>query len=304
MIAKTKSFTLLSLLFLTICISSCMDSPEVDDPNKRLADEIRTIDNYLIANNSLFIVKDVSGVRMAIEELGKNLPAMSNSTVKVDYVGKLFSDGTTFDQGTIDGPLSSYIDGWKIAMSTLPAGTKARLYIPSAFGYGARSLAQIPANSILVFDIYFKEVTESAGQKSRFTTDTTAIDDYLALKGITSFVKDTTGIRYVITEPGSGSIPYWYNGVKIKFTIKLLPDDTRIVATVEREPIDEFYSRPIDFFHGLNIILQKMKAGSKATVYVPSGRAFSTLGARDGAGVTVVPPNANIIVDVELIQVF
>ena len=45
--------------------------------------------------------------------------------------------------------------------------------------------------------------------------------------------------------------------------------------------------------------LQKLSAGSKAVLYIPSGFAFGADGASDGAG-TSIPANANIIVEVEI----
>ena len=66
-----------------------------------------------------------------------------------------------------------------------------------------------------------------------------------------------------------------------------------------RSPSDQFYSRPVDYIMGMIIGLQKLSAGSKAVLYVPSGFAFGADGASDGAG-TSIPANANIIVEVEI----
>src|SRR5690606_1678290 len=139
-----------------------------------------------------------------------------------------------------------YIDGWKIAFTTLPAGSKATLYIPSGYGYGNRNNSSIPANSILQFDVNFKDVEETTAELNRLKEDTLAIDDYITDKGIENVVIDDSGLRYTINQEGTGSSPFWYTKVKIKYTIKLLTDDTKVVATVEREPSTEFASRVID----------------------------------------------------------
>lgn len=291
------------LLLLVITLSSCMDSKEVEDPYKRLEQDVATIDSYLAANG-LPAIKDVSGVRMVIQTLGQELPAQHNSHVLVDYVGKLLADGSVFDQGTIDDDLSRYIDGWKIAFTTLPVGSKAQLYIPSGYGYGSNSSGEIPANSILVFDVDFIDVEESATEKAQFDKDTTDINAYLEDKEIAEeVIKDATGVRYVITQEGTGATADWYSKVKLKYTIKLLADDSKTVATVEREPTADFASRPVDYIHGLKVGLRKLSEGSKATLYVPSGLGFGTSGASDGTGSLVVPANANLIIDVEVIEV-
>ena len=124
---------------------------------------------------------------------------------------------------------SNYIEGWQIALTTLPAGSKATLYIPPYWGYRDSPVGTIPANSILVFDIVFNEVVATSTELQRLGADTVAIDAYLTSKSIVA-VKDTTGLRYIFNETGSGSIPSWYDKVKITIHIKLLTDDTKTIV--------------------------------------------------------------------------
>jgi len=295
---NTSTFGLILLLLVFV---SCLNEDKTEDPYKRLTKEVKAIDDYL-TTMGITPIKDVSGVRMVITQLGTGLPATVKSKINIDYVGKLFSTGATFDQGNVNDVLEKYIDGWKIAFTTLPAGSKATLYIPSGYGYGNRDNSSIPANSILQFDVNFKDVEETTAELNRLKEDTLAIDDYITDKGIENVVIDDSGLRYTINQEGTGSSPFWYTKVKIKYTIKLLTDDTKVVATVEREPSTEFASRVIDYIHGLKIGLQKMEEGGKATFYIPSGLGFGTVGASDGASL-VVPANANLIVDLELIDI-
>src|SRR5687767_4449156 len=132
---KRRSTLLLLLSCAIFLVVSCNSKDDVYDPYKQWAQEVAAIDAYLTANG-IVAEKDITGVRMVITELGKGLPASLGSTVEVDYVGNLFSSGVTFDEGTTKNPLSGYIDGWKIAMTTLPVGSKATVYIPSIYGYG------------------------------------------------------------------------------------------------------------------------------------------------------------------------
>lgn len=292
-------FFLCSTMFVTF---SCITNDEVYDPYKQLQKDVVAIDAYL-TSNSIDAEKDLTGVRMVITQLGTGLPATLTSKVEVGYVGKFFPNGTTFDEGTTTNVLSGYIDGWKIAMTTLPAGSKATLYIPSVYGYGATSQGTIPANSILVFDVDFKKVIPTSAEAQQFNSDTTAINTYLETKSITA-IKDTTGIRYVITQQGSGPNPSWYDKLKLKYSIKLLTDDTKVVFSSAGEPSSVFASRNVDynFLQGLMIGLQKISPGGKATLYIPSGLAYRTIGATNN-GTVVVPPNSNLIVDVELLEI-
>ncbi|MCX6188380.1 MAG: FKBP-type peptidyl-prolyl cis-trans isomerase [Bacteroidetes bacterium] len=114
------------------------------------------MDEYVAAQNlhgqytstGLYYTVDVPGT-------GGN-PKVSN-TVKVEYSGYLL-DGTKFD-GTASGSpiefgLSQVILGWQEGIPQFQKGGKGKLLIPSALGYGSRSAGSIPANSVLVFDVY------------------------------------------------------------------------------------------------------------------------------------------------------
>jgi FKBP-type peptidyl-prolyl cis-trans isomerase len=288
---------------LPFIFSACdVDSNNVEDPLVQLNKDIALIDSYL-ASKGIEAVKEPNGVRMVIDVLGTKLPAKSvATTIDIDYVGKLFSNGLVFDQG--DNKkflLSDLIAGWKIAFTQLPAGSVATLYIPSYWAYGSSGRGDIPGNAILVFDVGFNEAVVTTAELEKLKSDTTAIDTYLTDKGINA-VKDTSGIRYVITEPGSGAKATWYDKLTAKFTYKAISDDTKTLITVDQKPSATFYSRPVDYANGLKVGLQKLSKGGKATFYIPSGLGFGTTGAFS-AGVNVIPANTNIIVEVELTDI-
>jgi len=288
-----------SLFVMTL--NSCNSDADVPDDLERWNAEVAQIDADL--QNTPNVLEDpVTGIRIVVTNLGTGLPAQPWNLVTVDYVGRRYADKVLFDQGTIDAKLlSGFIPGWQIALSKLPAGSEGKVIIPSIYGYGSAGYGSIPGNTILEFDIKFKKVTLSSSNAQRLNTDTLAIDNYLQGKGITA-QKDTSGVRYVITKAGSGSNPGWFNRLKLKYTIRLLTDDTHEITTIEREPSDDFYSRPIDFIHGMKIGLQKLTVGSTAVFYVPSGYAFGPEGATNNSG-TSIPGNANIIVEVELTDI-
>ncbi len=284
-----------------IILSSCNDGPNPPNELDQWLKDIEEIDAFLASSASIAI-KDPSGVRMVITTLGTGLPAQGSNTVDVDYVGRRFSDQFVFDQGNIKRNLTQLIDGWKVALSRIPAGSEATVYIPSLLGYGSSgSGSSIPPNTILEFDLRFNEVVLTTTEVEKFKADTTAIDQYLSDKGITA-EEDPTGLRYVITSPGAGATASWYDKLELKYAIKLLTDDTKTVITLERAPNEDFYSRPVDYIHGMKIGLQKLSVGSKATFYIPSGHAFGPEGASDNSG-NSIPANANIIVDVELVDI-
>ena len=293
--------TLCFLLLLT-GLNSCIEEGEVgDDQFKQLELDVAAIDDRLATLGlSTIAIKDLSGVRMVITHMGSDLPAKPTSKVKVNYVGKLFSTGGIFDSGAINDDLSKYIKGWTIAFTTLPAGSEAQLYIPSGWAYGNRENGSIPKNSILIFDVTFIDVVESTTEKNQLNSDTLAIDNYLTTKNIQNVVKDSTGLRYVITQEGTGQTPTWYNKLTIKYTIKLLSNDLENIVDTERAPSTAFASRLVDYIHGMKVGLSKMKKGSKAVLYVPSVLAFGAQGASDTTSGKNIPPNTSVIIEIEL----
>jgi FKBP-type peptidyl-prolyl cis-trans isomerase len=229
---------------------------------------------------------------------------LTKNAVTVAYVGRVLGETVPFESGTTNLEVNKYIAGWQFALTTLPVGSKATVYIPSALGYRDQAQSGIPANSTLVFDLDFQQIYISEAEKNQFKTDTTAINTYLESKNITNFVKDPTGIRYVkTTEVLTGIQPALYTKIKTRLTFKLLSDDTKTIATLERIPSETYNGRVVDNIRAVTTVLKLMKEGEKATVYAPSYLAFPTDTITDAGGASLIPPNSNMIIEVELLEV-
>lgn len=91
--------------------------------------------------------------------VGTGTVAGPDSTVKVQYVGALYSTGKVFDASWTDsGPtsfsLNGVIAGFKDAIIGMHVGGRREIVIPPAEGYGAAgSPPVIPPNATLVFVI-------------------------------------------------------------------------------------------------------------------------------------------------------
>jgi FKBP-type peptidyl-prolyl cis-trans isomerase len=284
---------------LSIFLSSCLDSN--NEPvltfDEQWKKDTTAIGVYLRSKN-ISALKDASGVRFVIDSLASGFPPKNNSTVSFTYTGRFLS-GTVFDEGDISGVVSSFIGGFQVGLSLLPEGTKARLYIPSGYAYGVEGSKGIPANAILMFEIQLTDVVTSETEKQRLATDTVAIDNYLATNSINA-VRDKSGLRYVITQLGTGSQPSLYSKVKINYTGKLLSSGTTFFSGTS-EPSDSFDSRVINYLYAFQVGLPKLPVGSKATLYIPSGLGFGTqLITSDGV---TVPANSNLVYDIELVGI-
>lgn len=108
------------------------------------------------------VKKTASGLLYRIETVGEGPVIKDGDTVVVHYKGT-FIDGKEFDSSyarkepaTI--PLDMVIPGWREGIELLKKGGKIQLVIPPELGYGDSSLAGIPGNSTLVFDVELLDI--------------------------------------------------------------------------------------------------------------------------------------------------
>ena len=294
------------LMALSLGLTSCLDdAPAGEDPYKRLEADIQAIDAALLFSSN--VIKDPTGIRIEVHQLGTGLPARVANKVKIDYVGKLFATDAVFDERTWNDKLENTITGWKIAFSILPAGSIATIYVPSGYAYGNRRNGDIPANSILKFDVNFKEVSQTSTEADQLKKDTIAIDNYIANLNNEieeNIVHDSTGVRYAITKAGTGDEATWYDQITLSYKIKLLDNPSTVVVDVaSRAPSEQFKSRLVDYINGMKVGLSKMNIGSKATLFIPSGLAFGAEGAYDANGSRVITEHKNLIVEVEVTNI-
>jgi FKBP-type peptidyl-prolyl cis-trans isomerase len=141
-----------------------------------IVEEAKTIEAFLTKNN-LKAQKTQSGLYYVIEKEGTGEATTPGTTMYVNYAGYLL-DGPLFDTSwpelakannkfnperpyeplRVNVGMGEVIPGWDEGLMLLKKGSKAKLIIPSPLGYGERAAgADIPANSILLFDV---EVTD------------------------------------------------------------------------------------------------------------------------------------------------
>ena len=101
------------------------------------------------------------GVKIEILEEGQGPLPQKGQTVAVHYTGTL-TNGTKFDSSRDRGepiqfPLGAgrVIKGWDEAIAQMKVGTRAKITIPPAMGYGERGTpgGPIPPNATLIFDV-------------------------------------------------------------------------------------------------------------------------------------------------------
>lgn len=114
--------------------------------------------DYLAKNKAKAgVTVTASGLQYEILKSGAGPKPKPADTVRVHYHGTL-TDGTVFDSSVernepVEFPVTGVIPGWVEALQLMSVGDKWRLTIPAALAYGPRATGQIPANSVLVFEV-------------------------------------------------------------------------------------------------------------------------------------------------------
>jgi peptidylprolyl isomerase len=104
------------------------------------------------------------GVKIEIIKEGQGPMPKKGQTVAVHYTGTL-PNGTKFDSSRDRNQPISFvlgagrvIKGWDEAIAEMKVGTRAKITIPPAMGYGDKGAGGvIPPNATLIFDVELME---------------------------------------------------------------------------------------------------------------------------------------------------
>jgi FKBP-type peptidyl-prolyl cis-trans isomerase len=103
------------------------------------------------------VITTESGLQYKVMVPGEGDSPSAESTVEVHYKGTLL-DGTVFDSSYDRGETAEFaanrvIPGWTEALQLMKPGAKYKLFIHPKLAYGDRGQREIPANSLLVFEV-------------------------------------------------------------------------------------------------------------------------------------------------------
>jgi len=236
------------------------------------------------------LVTTASGLQYVILEEGDGPYPQAGDIVSVHYRGTL-EDGTEFDDSRARGepiafPLGQgrVIPGWEEGIALLKVGSKARLVIPPELAYGAQGAGGvIPPNATLIFDVELLDILPPPPEAPTEVAE----EDY---------VTTDSGLKYYDFEEGSGPAPEEGQQLSVHYT-GWLTDGTRFDSSLER-------GQPIMVVLGAGQVipgweegLATMKLGGKRQLVIPPDLAYGETGAGG-----VIPPNATLIFEVELVR--
>ena len=228
-----------------------------------------------------------SGLQYEIIKLGIGEKPEATDKVEVHYHGTL-EDGTVFDSSvdrgqTITFPLNRVIKGWTEGLQLMPIGSKFKFIIPPELGYGSRDMGTIPPNSTLIFEVELFDI------KKPF------VDKDFSLPAEENQLE--SGLRYLDHIEGNGDPAIEKNTVFVHYS-GYLADGTKFDSSHDR-------GQPFTFSLGAGRVIKGwdegilgMKVGGKRTLIIPPDLGY---GERGAGG--VIPPNATLMFEVELLDI-
>jgi peptidylprolyl isomerase len=233
-----------------------------------------------------------SGLQYIILEEGDGEIPEIGQVVSVHYTGYL-TDGTIFDSSRDRGETFSFplgqgqvIAGWDEGIGFLPAGSSGRLIIPPELAYGDRGAGeQIQPGATLVFDVELVEILPPPPESP------TAVDE-------SEFLETDSGVQYYDIEEGSGAVAEDGQIVTVHFTGWLEDGEMFDSSFLRGQPIAMILGAG-QVIPGWEDGMKNMKVGGMRQIIIPPELGFG----EEGAGGGVIPPNATLIFEVELVDV-
>ncbi len=235
-------------------------------------------------------VTTASGLQYIELKAGDGPTPKVGEIVAVHYKGTL-KDGTVFDESYSKEPIKfplgrgMVIQGWDEGIGMMKVGGKAKLIIPPNLGYGEQGAGNaIPPNSTLTFEVEL--VAIEAGSPESPTKVNEA-----------DYTTTSSGLKYYDMKVGAGVSPTKGQAVLVNYT-GWLTDGTKFDSSIDR-------GQPFNFNVGAGRVIPgwdegilTMKVGGKRQLLIPSTLAYG----ENGAG-GVIPPNATLIFEVDLLDV-
>ena len=256
--------------------------------------------------------KSPNGYEMEVVREGEGNFAQPGQVIVMNMVYKDDKDSIWFDTRTQGAPAMQIVQdtsrmdqekGIENTFRSLKKGDSVRIQV-STKSFFENTLHQpvppeIKPEINLTFLIGVIEITDRAGvskyqekiEGRQLAKDVLAIDAFLATKGIVA-LKDESGLRYVITKAGRGEKPPLTSVVKVSYKGSLLENGK--VFDQSRAPL-EYQLR--GFIQGWQIGFQLLPKGTTATFYIPSSLGYGLNGYPPD-----IPPNANLVFEVELVD--
>jgi FKBP-type peptidyl-prolyl cis-trans isomerase len=335
-----KKIHSLALWIASASLFTCMSINAANDPAKtetsNASAAATSIPAPLILTPKQALPKTVDRLVIIDQDIGdKNAEsAEKDSAVQVHYTGWLYDPakpegkGEKFDASRDQRypiPIGFFLNagrvikGWDLGLVGMKPNGKRTLIIPPSLAYGERVRPKIPANSTLIFDVELigivgkRDTTATAPAPTAAAVAATApaavsVPAPAALPIAHLTPKDPlppapTAITAIDESTGEGRSAETGNDVQVHYTGWLydasLPGGKgkQFDSSRTRNQLFRFRLGAGRVIKGWDQGVVGMKVKGKRTLIIPAEFGY---GARGAGG--VIPPNANLIFDIELVE--
>jgi len=303
------TYTIVILLFI-IVLAACSSSSSTQETQSSTPTEVSTEENQEpsgstdvgqiefpdsneATDSELFVLEGAETTESGLQFLelvaGDGRAPASGDMITMHFVGTL-PDGTTFvDSKEGEEPITVIFDreqllpGWEEGVAMMTAGGKAKMVLPSELAFGEQGYGMVPPNSQIILEVELLSV-EATPQP----TDVPQAD----------YLSTENGVEYYDITEGEGDEAVPNSIVTTEFTLWVQGEDSNdfILSSTYREPVTFVLGRGDTVFPGWEDGVLNMRLGGKRQLVIPPEMAFGEQGA------TSIPPNATIIMEVELIE--
>jgi FKBP-type peptidyl-prolyl cis-trans isomerase FkpA len=275
-------YSLLAIIAVFFMSCSNNDPKEEIDYTAQNEAEIKAY----IAENQLNATRTNSGLYYVVNEEGTGKRPTAASNVTVAYKG-YFTDKKSFGQSTDAGVtmnLQGMIKGWVEGIPFFKEGGSGILLIPAHLAYGGEDRQNIPAGSVLIFEVKLISVEYSAANDAE-------IVKYIADNNLNA-VKTESGLYYVIDQPGTGKQPISTSNVTVAYkgyyTNKTVFDQGSTTGvSFSLQGVIKGWTEGIQYF----------KEGGSGKLLIPSALAYGSY------NYSTIPGGSVLVFDVKLISV-
>ena len=291
---------LLILFGIAVFLQGCMKSDvETYDAYKYIQEDVKTIQDYLAANNIDAEMDSSSGVFYKVHKSEDGYRTIRGVEIETLYQGFTL-DGEEFinkfdgspvtvtlgDEATYPVTLTA---GLSIALTILREGDSATVYSPSPYGFRDGTYQNVPPNSILIYNVKFVDIKKLEQEYAQ-------IDQYIVDNNLSATIEQDYGIRYAIHRVGNNITPEPGATITTHYQGELL-DGTMFDSSYDRgAPMDFIYGNS-EVIVGFEMGVSQLHENDSATIFIPSIYGYKDVAQND------IPANSVLVFGLDISRI-